>query len=75
LLDPSLECRDALVRGVGPLDLAGDHHRSRRSAADHRTPRLFDRDSLEVRIQLLREDDERAAGVLRENPNGSDRGN
>ena len=48
------------------LDVAGEHDRGGRRAADHRGVRALERDRLEVGVERLREDDERAAVVARD---------
>ena len=58
-------------RSAGPsrvraVDLAGEHDRGGRRAADHRRVRALERDRLELVVEASREDDERAAVVARD---------
>ena len=61
LRDRLVERLDPRVARGRPVDLAGEHDRRRRGAADHRGAGAFQRDRLQLWIELLREDHERAA--------------
>ena len=58
--------RSAASCARAPVDVAGEDDRGGGRAADHRRVRALERDRLEVLVEALREDDERAAVVARD---------